>query len=174
MIKVFKWWWAWDYEKIEDWLEKMESGGLRLVQTSFKGTYFHLEKCVPTKARYCIDFQTKLTPDYMTIINDDGWRLYQIGMGWYILRKEYQDERPNLYTDFEALIARNKFLLRLIIFGTLIEILCFGNMIWNVVRFPSTELIAEICIMGAIVLSLFTFIITNLAMQISKLSKKKL
>ncbi|MHB8062468.1 MAG: DUF2812 domain-containing protein, partial [Ruminiclostridium sp.] len=103
MIKVFKWWWAWEYEKIETWLEEMEAGGLRLVQTSFKGQYFHLEKCAPTKARYCIDFQAKLTPDYMSIINDDGWKLYQVGMGWYILRKEYQEERPNLYTDFEAL-----------------------------------------------------------------------
>jgi len=172
MIKVFKWWWAWEYEKIEDWLEKMEAGGLRLVETSFRGVYFHLEKCTPTKARYCIDFQTKLTPDYMSIINDDGWKLYQIGMGWYILRKEYQEERPNLYTGFEGLIARNKFLLKLMCIATAIELLCFSNIIWDIYKFPSNSLIAATCIFGAFIIAFFTFSITSLAMQISKFSKR--
>jgi len=172
MIKVFKWWWAWDFEIIEHWLERMEAGGLRLVETRFKGVFFYFEKCAPTKARYCVDYQTKLTPDYMTIINDDGWKLYQVGLGWYMLRKEYQDERPELYTDFQGLIARNKSLLTLIICGLLIEVICFGNLICNVVRYPSNGLIAETCILGALVLALFAFIITNLTMQISKFSKK--
>ena len=47
MIKQFKWWWAWDYEKIEKWLEDMEAGGLRLVDVTIDGTYFHFEKCKP-------------------------------------------------------------------------------------------------------------------------------
>lgn len=172
MIKVFKWWWAWNFEEIEDWLEKMEAGGLRLVETRFDGVYFCFEKCVPTKARYCIDYQAKLTPDYTTIINDDGWKLYQIGLGWYILRKEYQEERPNLYTDFEGLIARNKALLTLMICGLLAEFLCFGYLIWFLFTFSNNGLLAFTCTMGAFILAFFAFVITNLAMQISKFSKK--
>ena len=173
MIKVFKWWWVWNFEEIEEWLERMEASGLRLVKTNFDGVYFYFEQCDKTKARYCIDYQSKLTPEYMTIISDDGWKLYKIKFGWYILRKEYQEEKPNLYNDFESLINRNK---RLLIFSTILalfEAICLGSMIWAIVKSPSNLLIAETCILGALVLALFTFIITNLAMQISKFSKRK-
>ncbi len=172
MIKVFKWWWAWNFEEIEDWLERMEAGGLRLVETRFDGVYFCFEKCVSTKARYCIDYQAKLTPEYMTIINDDGWKLYQIGFGWYILRKEYQDEKPNLYVDLEGLIARNKSLLTLMIGGLLIEFIGFGSMIWGLLNSPDNGRLAYTCILGAFILAFFAFVITNLAIQIRKFSKK--
>lgn len=172
MIKVFKWWWAWDYEKIEDWLEKMEAGGLRLIHTEWNGLYFYFEKCTPKKARYCIDYQSRLTPEYMTIIYDDNWKLYQIGMGWYILRKEYEAERPNLYNDFSSLIARNRTLLIIAGAATLIEILSVGSMIYDTLAYPSNNKIATTCILGSVVIAFFAFIITNLALQISKFSKK--
>lgn len=173
MIKIFKWWWAWDYEMIEEWLERMEVGGLRLIETRATGVYFCFEKCIPTKARYCIDYQTKLTPDYMTIINDDGWKLYQVGAGWYILRKEYQEERPNLYTDFEGLIARNKSLLTLMVALLFIEFLAIGSMIWDTYRFPNSSKLAITCIFGSLIIAFFAFGITNLALQINKFRKKE-
>jgi hypothetical protein len=172
MIRVFKWWWVWNYEEIENWLEGMESGGLRLVGTRFKGLLFYFEKCTPTKARYCVDYQKKLTPEYMTIINDDGWKLYQIGMWWYMLRKEYVDERPELYTDFEALIVRNKKLLSIMIGGLILEFICLGNLICNAIKNPSDEILAQIGLLGAFVLAFFTFAITNLTLQISKFRNK--
>ncbi|HEY5584361.1 MAG TPA: DUF2812 domain-containing protein [Ruminiclostridium sp.] len=173
MIKVFKWWWAWGYEEIEDWLERMEAGGLRLVETRFSGVYFHFEKCIPTKARYCTDYQTKLTPEYMTLISDDCWKLYQIGAGWYILRKEYQDERPNLYNNFEGLISRNKTLLTWMIALLFIELLIISTMIWDTYKFPNNSKLAVTGIVSSLILALFAFCITNLAMQISKFSKKE-
>jgi len=173
MIKIFKWWWAWDYEMIEEWLERIESGGLRLIETRATGVYFCFEKCIPTKARYCIDYQTKLTPDYMTIINDDGWKLYQVGAGWYILRKEYQEERPNLYTDFEGLIARNKSLLTLMVALLFIEFLAISSMIWDTYRFPNSSKLAVTCIFGSLIIAFFAFVITNLALQINKFRKKE-
>lgn len=174
MVRVFKWWWAWKYEEIENWLESMESGGLRLVGTRFKGLLFYFENCTPTKARYCVDYQNKLTPEYMTIINDAGWKLYQIGMGWYMLRKEYDDERPELYTDFDALIGRNKKLLSIMIGGLLIEFICIGRLIYSAIKYPSNEIIAQTGLLGAFVLAFFTFSITNLALQISKFKNKNI
>ncbi|HEX2924674.1 MAG TPA: DUF2812 domain-containing protein [Ruminiclostridium sp.] len=173
MIKVFKWWWAWEYETIEDWLESMEAGGLRLIDTSFKGLYFSFERCKPGNARYCIDYQSKLTPDYVSLVKDDGWELFQVGMGWYILRKEYGDERPSLYTDFESLVARNKSLLTVVAVCLLIEIISFSNLIWDTYMSKSTAMLANVCIWGSAVLAFFTFAITNLALQISKFRRKK-
>ncbi len=172
MIRIYKMWWAWEYEEIEIWLEKMEASGLRLVETRCNGVMFYFEKCNPTKARYCIDYQSKLTPDYMTIINDDGWKLYQIGMGWYILRKEYEEDRPNLYTDFEGLIARNKTLLTIMFIASIIEIICISNMVYNTYQYPSQASIAMTAIFGSTIIAFFAFIITNLSLQIKKFRKK--
>ncbi len=171
MIKIYKMWWAWEYEMIENWLEKMEASGLRLIEARCNGVLFLFEKCKPTKARYCVDYQTKLTPDYMAIINDDGWKLYQIGMGWYILRKEYEEERPDLYTDFEGLIARNKTLLAFISFASIIEIVCISTMVYDTYINPSQGSIAMTAIFGSVITALFAFIITNLSLQIKKFRK---
>lgn len=173
MIKIFKWWWAWEYQRIENWLEEMESNGHKLVETRGKGLFFYFERCQPTKARYCIDYQSKLTPDYVTLVRDDGWELYQIGMGWYILRKQYEDERPELYTDFESLIARNKTLLAIVLIATLMEFVAFGNLIWNAYHDNSTSELAAVCIFGSVILALFSFIITNIVMQITKFRKEQ-
>lgn|GEM_PF-603026 len=173
MIRIFKWWWAWNYEQVEEWLEKMEAGGLRLVETRFNGLVFYFEKCKPSKARYCIDYQNRLTPDYLTIISDDGWQLYQLGWGWYILRKVYEDERPEFYTDFEGLIARNKSLLNLVIILALFEVVCIANLVYNTCLDPSMGWIAYTAIFGTITIALFTFIITNLVLQIKKFKERK-
>jgi hypothetical protein len=172
MKRVFKWWWAWNYEEIEDWLENMEAEGLRLVETRFSGVDFYFEKCTPTKARYCIDYQDKITPDYMTIIDDDGWKLYKVGAGWYILRKEYEHERPEFYTDFDGLIIRNKKLLSIMIGGLFLEFICFGSLIWNAVNFSNDAVLAGIGLFGTFALAFFTFVITNLALQINKFKTK--
>ncbi len=173
MVRICKVWWAWNYEEIENWLEKMEANGLRLVETHIKGMIFYFEKCQPSKARYCIDYQTKLTPDYLSIINDDGWKLYQIGMGWYILRKEYQQDRPDLYTDFEALIARDKLLLLITLILLVFELVSLGSLVYSTWKEPVIGWIAYTSIFGAVAISLFVFIITNLALQIRKFTDKK-
>lgn len=171
MIRIFKWWWAWDYEKIENWLETMELSGLRLVETRYNGVLFYFERCNPTKARYCIDYQNKLTPDYLTIINDDGWKLHQIGMGWYILRKEYEAERPNLYSDFEGLIARNKSLLTIITVLFMVEVICISRLIFDAYKYPGNENIAVTSIVCVGIVAFFAFIYTNLILQIVKFKK---
>ena len=174
MVRLFKWWWAWNYEEIENWLESMEHSGLRLVTIRFKGVLFYFENCTPTKARYCVDYQNKLTPEYMTIISDAGWTLNQIGLGWYILRKEYENERPELYTDFDALIGRNKKLLGIMICGLLIEFICLGKLIFSAIKCPNNEIIAQVGLLGAFVLAFFTCSITNLALQIGKFKNKNI
>ncbi|MHB8062469.1 MAG: DUF2812 domain-containing protein, partial [Ruminiclostridium sp.] len=69
---------------------------------------------------------------------------------------------------------RNKFLLTLAVIGLAIELLCIGNIIWDVYKFPSNSLIATTCIFISFIIAFFAFAITSLAMQISKFSKKNL
>ena len=172
MIKIFKWWWAWNYEKLEEWLEDMEAVGLRLVKTRFDGSCFYFEKCTPAKARYCIDYQTRLTPEYYAIINDDGWKMFKIGFGWYILRKEYQQERPELYNNFDGLIARNKTLLKLLALLVAIEIFSLSNLLRDAFRIHDESRIAFTCIFSSLIIAFFAFVITQLALQINRFGRK--
>lgn len=43
-LRVIKWWWAWNYEKVEKWLEQMEKSGYRLTKITPGGIAFHFEK----------------------------------------------------------------------------------------------------------------------------------
>lgn len=113
--KVFKWWWGWNYEEIENWLEKMALDGYRLTEVASNGVMFSFEKAEIKKTRYCVDYQQTLDPKYIEILGDDGWEIIKMGSGWYICRKEYDGDRPQLYTDFDSLISRNNKLMFVII-----------------------------------------------------------
>lgn len=170
MIKVFKWWWAWDYEMIENWLEEMEGQGWTLIDTNLKGVFFNFERSKPAKARYCIDYQTKLTPEYIRIITDDGWKLYPVGMGWYILRKEYEDVRPDLYNDFDSLITRNKSLFAIVAACLLIEVAAFTELFTSASR--GNLNVSIVYFFAALVFGFFGFVIVNLLMQLVKFRKR--
>lgn len=108
---VLKWWKAWNYQKIEEWLEKMEVSGYRLDKVSMSGLVFDFIKTEPQKARYCIDFSSGFSQEYFNVIKDEGWQVFEMGSGWFVFRKEYTDNPPQLYTDYDSLIERNKRLL---------------------------------------------------------------
>lgn len=108
---TFKWWWAWKSEKIELWLEQQAAEGWILEGCSLTGMVFHFHKGKPARIRFSIDYMHKLDPEYTRILEDDGWRTITMGAGWYVCAKEYEDRRPELYTDTRAMLDRNNRLL---------------------------------------------------------------
>jgi hypothetical protein len=118
---VTKWWWGWEPEKIEDWLEQMEVEGWHLYNATGIGVRFHFVKEEPRRVRYCADYQSKIGPQYKEIFQDTGWELVYSGMGWYIWRMEYVGERPDIYTDIDSILDRNKRLITLLGIITIIE-----------------------------------------------------
>ena len=111
---VTKWWWGWEPEKIEDWLEQMESEGWHLYNATGIGIKFHFTHGEPKKIRYCADYQSSIGPEYKQIFQDTGWELVYSSMGWYIWRMEYVGERPDIYTDIDSLLERNKRLITIL------------------------------------------------------------
>lgn len=120
--KVFKWWPAWKPEKMEAWLEEMEANGWRLVQVKWSATRFYFEKGEPRKVRYCLDYQTEKDASYARLFQDSGWEMtYTNGM-WYIWKMPYSAERPEIYSDLDSLIERNKRLMNLFGLIALIQV----------------------------------------------------
>ncbi|WP_051624228.1 DUF2812 domain-containing protein [Clostridium akagii] len=132
-MKVFKFWWAWQYETIENWLEEMELKGKQLKKVSCIGTVFHFEDSSPQKARYCVDYQEKLTPEYIKLATEDGWDIWPIVVGWVVLRKEYTGERPEFYSEYDSIIIRNsKINFRMMV--AFLPALALGNMLFILFR----------------------------------------
>ena len=49
---MHKWFWVWDYEKEEKWLNEMAAAGLALISASF--CRYEFEECVPGAYELCI------------------------------------------------------------------------------------------------------------------------
>ena len=112
MKKAFKWWWPWQPEKIEDFLESMAAQGWSLAAVRSSATRFVFEKREPRKVRFCVDYQGKDTAQYRTLLADAGWRFEYTSSGWFIWSMAYEGERPVLYTDTASLLMRNQTILR--------------------------------------------------------------
>lgn len=130
--KIYKWWWPWQSESIESLLEGKAANGWVLKSIGGFLISFTFEKSEPSQVRYCIDYQEKETPDYLTLLEDAGWKLEKKGSGWYIWSMVYDGARPELYTDIDSLIHRSNAILgsMTVIFVTQIPvwIACLSNL----------------------------------------------
>jgi hypothetical protein len=123
---AWRWWWGWNPEKIENWLEEMEQKGWNLVSIGFAYIVFKFEKGESRKIRYCVDYQINVNDGYFGLFDEDGWELVGDKIApWYIWRKTYENERPDIYTDTKSLIERNNRLLKTVGILVPLEIFIF-------------------------------------------------
>jgi len=62
-----------------------------------------------------VDYQPKTEEDYLSLFDEDGWEMKWTGAGgWYLWRKPYTAERPDIFTDSNSLIERNNRLIKLL------------------------------------------------------------
>jgi len=100
-INKFKWFWAWNDEKEEAWLEKMAGEGWHLGGLGLPGNY-SFESGKPRKDVYRLDYiiDQKDYQNYLQLFNDAGWEHIGKMAGWQYFRKPYQgDLVPEIYTD---------------------------------------------------------------------------
>ena len=123
---AWHWWWGWDPEKIEKWLEEMELDGWNLISVGFAYIVFKFEKGESRKMSYCVDYQINVGNNYFELFKEDGWELTDDKIiPWYIWRKPYENEKPDIYTDTKSLIERNNRLLKTVGILVLLEIFIF-------------------------------------------------
>jgi hypothetical protein len=86
LIKKRKHFWAYAPDKLEKWLENMESQGYNLCKVSEFGFSFYFTKGIPRIMKYSIDCQKKADSDYYSLHKDCGWKLvYQSSMWTHML-----------------------------------------------------------------------------------------
>lgn len=98
MIKrVRKWFWAWNDDKEEKFLEEMAADGYKLKNVSI-GMYEFISS-EPEKVRYQLDFKginRMSEEEYLQIFEDAGWECADRLGSWYYFRKTYDEEMPDL------------------------------------------------------------------------------
>lgn len=118
----YKWWWGWEPEVLEAWLEKKEAQGWRLTRSNLGGIRFVFAKDKPHQVAYAADYQQAVKPEYYSLYQDIGWQLMYSWGGWYIWRMDYQQDKPRLYTDITSRQEMNS-RLRNLLFSALAALL---------------------------------------------------
>ncbi len=122
---VYKLFWAWNYDKEEEWLNEMANKGLALVAIGFCNYTF--EDCVP--GEYTVRLELlKNTPThaeserYIKFVEETGVEYLGSIARWVYFRKKREQGEFDIYSDFDSRIAHLNRIL------TLLAILSFVNL----------------------------------------------
>jgi len=168
-IRQFRWFWAWDDEKEEDWLEQMAQQGYHFQSVSLPG-FYTFEQGEPRSDIYRLDYFTnpKDRENYLQIFSDSGWEYMGEMNGWQYFRKQKSDSTANeIYSDPESKAQKYK---RLLLF-LVIFLPIYFNFIFLNERSGSTFIKVFSFVMFFLLL-LYIYIIIRLIKRINDLRKR--
>ncbi len=107
-LTQFKWFWSWQDNSQEAWLESMSRRGYHLQNIKAFGRYV-FELGEPCDYTYRLDFDrtTGKNSDYYDLIREAGWEHIIEIAGWQYWRKEKTEGKtPEIFTDNESKIKK--------------------------------------------------------------------
>ena len=127
----FRWFWAWQDDREEEWLGSMSRDGWHLSEFGFPGVY-SFRRGEPKNYIYRLDFQTSRMKDreaYLQLFRDAGWEHMGSMSAWEYFRTEARPgEEPEIFTDPESKIQKYQRVLRfLVIFFPILVFLFSTN-----------------------------------------------
>lgn len=133
---VKKWFWAWNDDKEEIFLEEKAAEGYKLVGVSL-GKYIFIED-EPKKIKYQLDFKglSKMNEaEYLQLYEDAGWECISRLGSWYYFAQEYDDETPDIsiFNDNKSRLQKYR---RIILFLLITGFPLYYNVI---ILFPSLD-----------------------------------
>ncbi|MCX6558419.1 MAG: DUF2812 domain-containing protein [Candidatus Aminicenantes bacterium] len=166
----FKWFWAWDDDKEEKWLEDMSQNGWHLENPGLPCVY-HFIKGEPRDYSYRLDFRTgsfKSLQEYLQICRDAGWEMLGRMSSWYYFRKECRGgQKPEFFSDKDSKVQKYR---RLTLF-MVIFIPILTNGVHMIFTRPNSRFFNIIGIVYILLLSFWTYVIIRLLLRIKKLKK---
>jgi hypothetical protein len=166
----FKWFWAWDDEKEEKWLEAMSENGWHLEKPGLPCIY-HFIKGEPREYSYRLDFRTgsfKSLQEYLQICRDAGWEMIGRMSSWYYFRKECRGgEKPEFFSDKDSKVQKYR---RLLVFLVIFLPIMLNGML-NLSRVKNSGFFSGVRIFYASILLFFSYAILRLLLRIKKLKK---
>jgi len=153
-ITKYKWFWAWQDEKEENWLSDMALDGWHLKNFVVPGIYT-FEAGEPRRVHYRMDFivDRKDYQNYLQLFTDSGWEhLGEMG-GWQYFRKNAEGGTASeIFTDNDSKAQKYQRLLMFLTIFLPVLIMIAGR------RIVADGVLMNIYSIGKLVLSLFLII----------------
>ena len=113
---IHKWFWIWDFDKEEKWLNEMAAKGLVLTSVGF--CRYEFEDCVPGEYKICLEFlennfSNAENEKYIEFLEETGAEHIGTFFRWAYFRKRTTEENFRLFSDNTS---RIKHLTRIISF----------------------------------------------------------
>ncbi|MBE5801898.1 MAG: DUF2812 domain-containing protein [Clostridiales bacterium] len=99
---IRKWFWAWDFEKEEQWLNTMASSGWVLDKVSFC-TYTFV-RCEPGEYTVRLEMRNP-DNDYVSFMEETGAEYIGRIVQWIYFRKKTEHGRFDLFSDLDSRIS---------------------------------------------------------------------
>ena len=117
---VHKWFWMWDFDKEEKWLNEMAAKGLALISVGY--FRYEFEDCVPGEYKICSEFLGNRFSEvesakYIEFLEETGAEHVGTFSNWVYFRKKTPEESFQLFSDYSS---RIQYLTRIIRFIALL------------------------------------------------------
>lgn len=102
MKTLYRWYWVWDFEKEEQWLNQMAEQGWVLDEVGF--CRYTFRKC--ESGEYTVRMEMHpYEPEYIDFMEETGAELIGRIFQWIYLRKKTEDGEFNIFSDTDSRIA---------------------------------------------------------------------
>jgi len=117
-MRKFRWFWAWQDDKEEHWLEEMSAQGWHLTEIALPIQYTFTAG-EPRRYAYRLDYITVKRAErasYYQLFRDAGWEHLGEMSNWQYWRKEItSEETPEIFTDADSKVQKYRRLLGILI-----------------------------------------------------------
>jgi hypothetical protein len=173
---IHRWYWAWDFEKEEKWLNEMSAKGLQLVSVGFCKYVF--EESARDEYTYRLELLENLptnhqSTSYIHFLEETGVEHIGSVLRWAYFRKKVADGAFEIYSDIDSKIKHYKRIMTLF-FAVIPVNLAAANL--NLSNYTRTRYSGALAlsILCSILIALLGFGIFKVSRKISRLKKEKL
>ena len=132
-IIKYKWFWAWNFDKEEKWLNEMSEKGLQL--TDVKVIRYKFDEGKPDEYTYRIEMLDEVpsnekSRDYIRFLEETGVEMIGCYIRWVYLRKKKSEGDFDLFSDLDSRINHLSKILYLITIFIPIQFISVANL-WH-------------------------------------------
>jgi Protein of unknown function (DUF2812) len=180
-LKRLNWFWPWQDEKEEAWLEEMSQVGWHLKSMQLPCVYY-FNKGEPGRFTYRLDYMPAdkaKNQEYLQIFLDAGWEYIGEMSNWRYWRKLSLTGEPHeIFTDVESKLRKYRRLLAYMAFFLALLVFIGINVFRTPARFDpdyrpvlsAIYLLPKICY--AVVIPIYMVVVVQLLRRINRLKKK--
>ena len=158
----YKWFWVWDFDEEEKWINQMSSEGKHLVAANW--IKFQFKDGEPNKYIYRMQ-KIEGSPDkpsnkdYITFVEETGAEMVSSTAGWVYFKKEKDGKEFELFSDIDTKIKHlRKGSLLLLVTAIILILLGTANLYMYVMEFPMIlNLIVGISVIAVGVVFMFGY-----------------